>query len=131
MLDTTPFVPLTPTPGATMPPRTPLLRGTLDLMILKTLSLGPKHGFGIVRTLEDATDGVFFVEEGSLYPALHRLKRKGFLRSYWGTSMQRRAKFYELTEEGHQALASELEQWETIRVSVAKVLALRPAAGSR
>ena len=105
--------------------RRPLLKGTLDLLILKTLSLGRLHGFGIVRTLEDATEGVFFVEEGSLYPALHRLQRKGLVTSAWGVSeLGRRAKFYELTPDGRSQLGVETAEWAIVRESVGKVLAL-------
>lgn len=107
--------------------RMPLLRGTLDLLILKTLSLGPNHGFGIVRILDESTEGVFFVEEGSLYPALHRLKKRGLLNARWGVSeADRRAKFYELTDLGWEALNAEVRDWSVVSESVAKVLALRP-----
>ena len=107
--------------------RLPLLKGTLDLLILKTLSLGARHGFGIVQTIEDTTDGVFFVEEGSLYPALHRLQRKGLVTSKWGISeLRRRARFYELTKRGRAQLARETADWDLIRESVGKVLALGP-----
>ena len=107
--------------------RLPLLKGTLDLLILKTLSLGAQHGFGIVQTIEETTDGVFFVEEGSLYPALHRLQRKGLVKSKWGISeLRRRAKFYELTKRGQAQLAKEAADWDLIRESVGKVLALEP-----
>ncbi|NNM32107.1 MAG: PadR family transcriptional regulator [Gemmatimonadetes bacterium] len=105
--------------------RLPLLKGTLDLLILKTLSLGASHGFGIVQTIEETTEGVFFVEEGSLYPALHRLQRKGLVKSRWGISeLRRRAKFYELTKRGTAQLGRETADWEVIRDSVGKVLAL-------
>ncbi|MEM7414341.1 MAG: PadR family transcriptional regulator [Gemmatimonadota bacterium] len=107
--------------------RMPLLRGTLDLLILKTLSLAPNHGFGIVRILDESTEGVFFVEEGSLYPALHRLQKKGLVQSTWGVSEAgRRAKFYELTKPGLDALRAETDDWSLVSASVAKVLALRP-----
>lgn len=116
-------------PDQLMTGRMPLLKGTLDLMILKTLSLGPKHGFGIVSTLEAATDGVFFVEEGSLYPALHRLEKRRLVSSEWGISeARRRAKFYQLTDEGRRALVEESRGWKVLRDSVAKVLALEPEA---
>jgi len=106
----------------------PLLRGTLDLMILKALTLGPAHGFGVVRILDETTDGVFFVEEGSLYPSLHRLQKSGFVESEWGISEAgRRARFYALTNAGRERLEQETADWELLRRSVERVLELGPA----
>src|SRR3954468_20566048 len=82
-----------------------LLQGTLELLVLKTLSWGPMHGYGVARWIESATDDVLRVEEGSLYPALYRMTRKGWIASEWGTSENnRRAKFYHLTPEGRRQL---------------------------
>ena len=96
-----------------MPPQpTPLLQGTLDLLILKALSLQPLHGLGVSRRVEQITRGAFVVGPGSLFPALHRLEEKGWLTSSWGESENnRRARFYELTKAGRKQLAAETEEW--------------------
>jgi len=110
-------------------PRTPadFLPGTLESLILKTLTRAPMHGYGIARWIEDATDRALSVEEGSLYPALYRMERRGWIDAEWGTSeLGRRAKFYRLTREGRQQLASDTEAWATFAAAVNKVLA--PAA---
>ena len=89
-----------------------LLHGTLDTLILKTLSHGARHGYAIGRWIERQTDEAIVVEEGSLYPALYRMEKKGLLRSEWGVSeLERRAKFYRLTERGRAKLSSETEEW--------------------
>jgi PadR family transcriptional regulator PadR len=101
----------------------PLLQGTLDALILKTLSRGPRHGYAIARWLEEATEDALQIEEGSLYPALYRMERRGWIEAEWGISeLNRKAKFYRLTPAGHSKLAAETEQWESFTAAVAKVL---------
>jgi transcriptional regulator len=102
-----------------------LLHGTLDTLILKTLSHGARHGYAIARWIEEQTADAIPVEEGSLYPALYRLEKKGLLRSEWGVSeLERRAKFYSLTARGRTMLATETEEW--IRFSRAVTAVLTP-----
>ena len=101
-----------------------LLQGTLDLLILKTLTLEPLHGLGISRRIEQITNGTFQVKPGSLFPALHRMEKAGWLKSSWGESENnRRAKYYELTRTGRAQLKEETSEWS--RISVAITLALR------
>ena len=98
-----------------MPPETPLLLGTLDLLILKALSLEPLHGLGVSRRIEQITRGAYVVRPGSLFPALHRLEQKGWLDASEGESENnRRAKFYKLTPAGRRQLAAETEQWTRV-----------------
>lgn len=100
-----------------------LLQGTLDLLILKTLSWGSTHGYGIARWIQQVTDDVLRVEEGSLYPALHRLEKRGLIASEWGLSENnRRAKYYALTARGRQQLRAETSTWSTFSDAVSKVL---------
>jgi PadR family transcriptional regulator PadR len=100
-----------------------VLHGTLDALILKTLTQGPRHGYGIVKWLEEATDETVLVEEGSLYPALYRMERRGWIEAEWGTSeLGRRAKFYRITAQGRRHLASETQQWARLAAAVSKVL---------
>ena len=100
-----------------------LLQGTLDLLILKTLSWGSTHGYGIARWIQRVTGDVLRVEEGSLYPALHRLEKRGWIASDWGLSENnRRAKFYELTARGRQQLSAESATWSVFSDAVGKVL---------
>ena len=90
-----------------------LLQGTLELLVLKTLSWGPMHGYGIASWIESATEDVLRVEEGSLYPALYRITRKGWLRAEWGTSENnRKAKFYRLTAEGERQFREQTTGWQ-------------------
>jgi PadR family transcriptional regulator PadR len=104
------------------------LRGTLDLMILKTLSWGPAHGYGIARWIEQCTEDVLEVEEGSLYPALHRLEDQGLVAADWGvTDLNRRARFYRLTASGRKQLQASREYWARFAAAVAKVLETAPA----
>jgi PadR family transcriptional regulator PadR len=101
----------------------PLLQGTLDALILKTLSRGPRHGYSIARWLEEATEDALQIEEGSLYPALYRMERRGWIEAEWGISeLNRKAKFYRLTPAGHAQLETETAQWESFTAAVAKVL---------
>jgi len=94
---------------------TPLLQGTLDLLILKALSAAPRHGLGVARRVEQITTGVFRVTPGSLFPALHRLEEQGWLTSVWGESEnRRRAKYYRLTPAGRRQLASESADWARV-----------------
>jgi len=89
-----------------------LLPGTLDLLVLKTLAWGPTHGLGVLRSIELVTRGELQIEEGALYPALHRLEERGWLDAEWGiTEKNRRAKFYRLTTAGRRQLAAEVTRW--------------------
>lgn len=100
-----------------------LLQGTLDLLVLKTLSWGPMHGYSVARRIRERSQDVFLVEEGALYPALHRLERKGWIESAWGLSENnRKAKFYQLTPQGHAQLRAEVATWERYTRAVAGVL---------
>jgi PadR family transcriptional regulator, regulatory protein PadR len=104
-----------------------LLQGTLDLLILKTLSWGPTHGYGVARWIQQTAEDVLRIEEGSLYPALHRLERAGVITSEWGLSENnRRARWYRLTPAGRQRLRAELTAWSAFSGAVAKVLAAVP-----
>lgn len=99
------------------------LHGTLDALVLKTLAWGPRHGYAIARWLEETTDEVLNVEEGSLYPALYRMERRGWIEAEWGTSeLGRRAKFYRLTASGRAQLRRELAEWSEWTAAVSKVL---------
>ena len=104
-------------------PKSELLQGTLDLLILKTLELEPMHGWGITIRIQQLSDSVLQVNQGSLYPALYRLESKGWIRSHWGNSENnRRAKFYELTRAGRRQLAEETEGWERFAAAVGRIL---------
>jgi transcriptional regulator len=106
-------------------PRTDLLRGTLDLLILQALASEPNHGLGVARRVEKITQGAFQVNPGSLFPALHRLEQRGLLKSEWGSSeTNRKAKYYRLTASGRRQLKAEAENWGRIAVAIA--CALRP-----
>ncbi|PWU10199.1 MAG: PadR family transcriptional regulator [Terriglobia bacterium] len=101
------------------PPRFPLPQGTLDMLILQILSLGPAHGYGIAQRLEQISRSVVQVNEGSLYPALHRLHQKGWLRAEWRQSEAgREAKFYSLTRAGRRQLALEKDSWARLTGAV-------------
>jgi transcriptional regulator len=114
-----------------MPPSTDLLQGTLDVLILKTLALAPMHGWGIALRIQQVSREVLQVGQGSLYPALHRLEYKGWIKSEWGTSENnRRAKFYLLTAAGRKQLKAELETWDRLSSAVALVLKQIPEASS-
>ena len=113
-----------------MPDTLDLLQGTLDLLVLKTLSWGPAHGYDVARWIQDVTADALRVEEGSLYPSLHRLERRKLLKSYWGLSRNnRRAKYYEITTKGREALATEATSWSRFTKAVTTVMtsADRPA----
>ena len=103
--------------------RTDLLQGTLDLLILKTLALEPMHGYGIAQRIQLTSEELLRVEEGSLYPALHRMEEHGWLKSQWGvTEKKRDARFYSLTAAGRKQLAQEQEGWARLTEGVARVL---------
>jgi PadR family transcriptional regulator PadR len=100
-----------------------LLQGTLDLLVLRTLAWGPMHGYAVARLIKERSKSVFLVEEGALYPALHRLARQGWVESEWGVSENnRKAKFYQLTVKGRAQLRSELAEWNRYTQAVAGVL---------
>jgi transcriptional regulator len=103
-----------------------LLQGTLDLLILRTLLLGPKHGHSIAHLIQQTSGDVLRVDHGSLYPALQRLERRGWVSANWGTSENnRRAKYYRLTAAGRKQLAAETTKWERLAAAIGRVL--RPA----
>ena len=100
-----------------------LLQGTLDVLVLKTLTWGPMHGYAVAGAIRERTDDVILVEEGALYPALHRLERRGWVESEWGLSENnRRAKYYQLTTEGRRQLRAQLSAWARYVEAVGKVL---------
>lgn len=106
-----------------MPKQPDTLQGTLDLLVLKTLQRGPNHGFGITVHIQNASEGMLRVEEGSLYPALHRLEREKLIKGEWKiTDNGRRARFYRLTAAGTKRLAEAEESWGVLTKSVGKVL---------
>lgn len=103
--------------------RIDLPQGTLDLLILRTVSLGPLHGWAISERIQQISSAVLQIQQGSLYPALHRLERRGWIKSHWGTSdNNRRAKYYELTKTGCRQLEVEKDAWEKLTAAVAQVL---------
>jgi len=104
-------------------PRSDLLQGTLDLLILRTLAAGPMHGWGISQRIQQVSDSVLVVNQGSLYPALYRLEEEGWIASEWGASENnRRAKFYRLTRNGERQLEREQENWQRLASAVFRVL---------
>jgi transcriptional regulator len=110
-----------------MPPSTDLLQGTLDLLILKTLALESMHGWGISQRIQQISNDVLQVGQGSLYPALHRLEYQGWIQSDWGNSENnRRAKFYCLTGTGKKQLKAELATWDRLSTAIATVLKQAP-----
>ena len=110
-----------------MSPEARLLPGTLDLLILKAVSLGPLHGYGILLRIQQISANALLIEQGALYPALFRLVRQGLLKTNWGTSdNNRRAKFYELTTAGRTRLREETTEWNRLAAAVATALGARP-----
>src|SRR5215813_14650186 len=100
-----------------------LVQGTLDLLILKTLSLGPMHGWAVGQRIQQISNNVLQVQQGSLYPALHRLEQQGWVRAEWGDSENnRRARFYSLTRAGRKRLGEELDQWERLSTAIGLVV---------
>jgi PadR family transcriptional regulator, regulatory protein PadR len=101
-----------------------LVQGTLDMLVLKALARGAKHGYGVAEWIHESSNDVLHVEEGALYPALHRLELKGLLSAEWGISdNNRRAKFYSLTAAGRKKLAEETEYWKKMTGAIARVMA--------
>jgi transcriptional regulator len=106
-----------------MAPRLDLPQGTLDLLILKTIATEPQHGWAIAQRIAVVSKDVLSVQQGSLYPALHRLERRGWITARWGSSENnRRAKFYELTRKGRRQLDTETEAWRSLTLAVDRVL---------
>jgi PadR family transcriptional regulator, regulatory protein PadR len=105
------------------PERIDLPQGTLDLLILRTLSLEPQHGWAISERVQQVSSDVLRIQQGSLYPALHRLERRGWIKAKWGISENnRRAKYYELTRAGRRQLEAETDSWRKLTAAVAQVL---------
>ncbi len=110
-----------PAPGSTK--KNDILQGTLTLLVLNALSRGPLHGYGITLFIEKASEELLRVEEGSLYPALHRMEQEGWISAEWGvTESNRKARFYSLTKQGKAQLAAEEESWARLTRGVAKVI---------
>jgi transcriptional regulator len=108
-----------------MPPAVDLLQGTLDLLVLRTLQTGPQHGWGIAQRIQQISEEVLRIGQGSLYPSLHRLEHEGWIEAEWGSSdNNRRAKFYRLTRAGSKRLADEMASWERLSGAVTRVLRL-------
>jgi PadR family transcriptional regulator PadR len=106
-----------------MPKQIDLLQGTLDVLILKTLSWGPAHGYAVSRWIRQVTDEALSIEEGALYPALHRLEQRGWVSAEWGLSdNNRRARYYRLTPQGRAQLRREVSGWDRFAAAVSKVL---------
>ena len=104
-------------------PQIDLPQGTLDLLILRTLALGPQHGWAISERVQQVSRDVLRIQQGSLYPALHRLERRGWIKARWGTSENnRRAKYYELTRSGQKRLEVETDSWQKLAAAVARIL---------
>jgi PadR family transcriptional regulator len=110
-----------------MAKRLDLLQGTLDLLILKAVSLGPLHGYGVLLRIKQISAGRLQIQQGSLYPALYRLEHRGWIASHWGESEnKRKAKYYRLTASGRRALRAETEYWDKIAGAIATVLRTAP-----
>ena len=100
-----------------------LLQGTLDLLILKTLALGPRHGYGIAQRIQQVSRDILQVQQGSLYPALHRLEHRGWIKAEWGASENnRRAKFYRLSRAGRKQLEAETSNWKRLVAAIQQIL---------
>ena len=112
--------------GGNMPERAELLPGTLDLLILKAVSLSPLHGYGVLLRIGQISSNALTIEQGALYPALYRLERQGLLATEWGTSENnRRAKYYRLTPAGRRRLRQETESWNRLVAAMGAVLSAR------
>ena len=110
--------------------RIDLLQGTLDMLILRSLLLGPRHGHGIVQLIKQSSEEALHIDHGSLYPALQRLERRGWIKSTWGTSKNnRRAKFYRLTPSGRRQLQNESTKWDRLSTAIAKVMQFTSGEG--
>jgi transcriptional regulator len=104
-----------------------MVQGTLDMLILRTLVLGPAHGQTIAHAIERGSDDVLQVEHGSLYPALHRLRNRGWIASFWGTSENnRKAKYYRLTPEGRKQLAAQQSRWDEVVRAISRIMSPTP-----
>ena len=113
-----------------MAPHADLLPGTLDVLILKAVSLGPLHGYGVLLRIEQITQGALLVEQGALYPALYRLEHQGLIAGEWGVSdNNRRAKFYSLTAAGRRRLREQTDSWNRLAAAMAAALKARPSEG--
>ena len=111
-----------------MAPHADLLPGTLDVLILKAVSLGPLHGYGVLLRIEQITQGALLVEQGALYPALYRLEHQGLIAGEWGVSdNNRRAKFYSLTAAGRRRLREQMDSWNRLATAMASALKARPS----
>jgi transcriptional regulator len=107
-----------------------ILPGTLDLLILKAVSLGKLHGYGVLLRIEQISGGALQIQQGALYPALYRLEHKGLIQSEWGTSENnRRAKYYSLTTAGRRQLGEEVASWNSLADAIARALSARPQEG--
>jgi PadR family transcriptional regulator PadR len=107
------------------PARFDLIQGTLDLLVLRTLQAAPMHGWAIADRIQEISEYVLRINQGSLYPALHRLEQKGWISSEWGISeLGRRARFYQLTEGGRKQLETETDQWGQLSAAIGRVLAM-------
>jgi PadR family transcriptional regulator PadR len=107
-----------------------LLPGTLDVLILKAVSLGPLHGYGVLLRIEQITQGALLVEQGALYPALYRLEHQGLIDGEWGVSdNNRRAKFYRLTAAGKRRLREQMDSWNRLATAMSAALKARPSEG--
>lgn len=114
---------LNPMPRRESPMQSEFLQGTLDMLVLQTLVLGPAHGHTIAHAIERGSDDVLQVEHGSLYPALHRLEDRGWIASFWGTSENnRKAKYYRLTPVGRKQLAAQTTRWEQVVQAIGRIL---------
>ena len=110
-------------PGSDKKPKNEMLQGTLDMLVLRTLITGPAHGHTIAHVIEHSSEDVLQVEQGSLYPALHRLEDRGWVSSYWGASENnRKAKFYKLTAAGKKQLIAETSRWRQLVGAIGRVL---------
>ncbi len=116
------------TKGTAKPGKSEVLQGTLDLMVLKTLdAMGPLHGYGLARRIEQLSEAVLRLNEGTVYTSLLRLQQRGWITSHWGVSENnRRARFYSITRNGRKQLASETENWQRISGVIARLLRLSP-----
>ena len=114
-------------PRRESPLQSEMVQGTLDMLILRTLVLGPAHGQTIAQVIEKRSDEVLQVEHGSLYPALHRLKNRGWIASFWGTSENnRKAKYYRLTPEGRKQLAAHKSRWDQVVRAISRIMSPAP-----
>ena len=114
-------------PGRESPLKSEMLQGTLDMLVLRTLVLGPAHGHTIAHAIERGSEDVLQIEHGSLYPALHRLEDRGWIASFWGTSENnRKARYYRLTPAGRKQLTAQTARWEQLARAIGRIL--KPAA---